>query len=62
MLKSQTVVKKLLVSKVSEFVLMLHFDLNHFALFDILETNAVFGQINLLDAMVVLEILRAATR
>ena len=58
MLKTQTVVEKLLVSKVSEFVLVLHFDLDHFALFDILETDAVFGQIDVLDAVVVLQILR----
>jgi len=37
--------------------LILHFDLDHFALFYILEADIILRQVDMSDAMVVLEVL-----
>jgi len=42
MLETQAVVEELLERKVSELVLVLHFDLDDLALLDVLEADVVF--------------------
>ena len=58
MLKAQAVIEELLEAKVLEFVLVLHLDLDYLALFDIFEADVVLGQVNVGDALVVLQVLR----
>jgi hypothetical protein len=57
MLEPYAVVEVLLVGKVLELILVLHFVLDDLALFHVLEPKSIFGQVDFHDAGVMLQIL-----